>query len=577
MDQFPTMACANWKDGGEICPLEGKFACAGCKLVVYCGSDCQKKHWSEHKKQCNSPLRKESWRPSYDREKRQPVQYSRDPSSYPLGAYMGLWGRTPAMDILRLHDNEGQNYNKSISILFAASGDLRNVVKTIRDLNDNLQITIAINDGYSDTTIRNAILLLLVLVSLDEESEKPNIELLAEDMMHIWYSSMLTKHTLSRLQSKVKPLISEVCGGISNKTSCTYLEKLWRFESKCTLRLTLKEKDWVRALTFFEIPEHLTAEKAQELRHAIVLAPEGQDKRENRAFRDVSTSMRVAKQRYEEDGMLLPFGHPRVGFEYPNPTIFQTTHGWPMCPGASPLVGWLIKDVRPTLCRAPEDLYGKLYFYIRNVLCSFIRKLAAGNIHLELSDNDLGELRPSHDEKYDRIEASNMADKDELGTKETLASLAPLLKSPEVNPHATLITIYLLAVRGVNGGDIWKNPEDVITSSPMAHVASHYLKDMVWQLTISGFSQCDHSRFWASYYRLLPAKEYFCHYMATENFPQIAERLGVAIKEKNTIGDQWPTGLKIPREQPGDHKEFAWLLASTYYGCERRAEWKRVR
>lgn len=29
------------------------FRCQRCKCVVYCGKDCQKAHWSEHKKTCN--------------------------------------------------------------------------------------------------------------------------------------------------------------------------------------------------------------------------------------------------------------------------------------------------------------------------------------------------------------------------------------------------------------------------------------------------------------------------------------------------------------------------------------------
>lgn len=36
----------------EVCGKYTKQTCSKCKRVYYCGSDCQKSHWSEHKKTC---------------------------------------------------------------------------------------------------------------------------------------------------------------------------------------------------------------------------------------------------------------------------------------------------------------------------------------------------------------------------------------------------------------------------------------------------------------------------------------------------------------------------------------------
>ena len=34
------------------CDKYGKNACTGCKLVRYCGRECQRGHWGEHKREC---------------------------------------------------------------------------------------------------------------------------------------------------------------------------------------------------------------------------------------------------------------------------------------------------------------------------------------------------------------------------------------------------------------------------------------------------------------------------------------------------------------------------------------------
>lgn len=176
-----------------------------------------------------------------------------------------------------------------------------------------------INDRELGVAGRNAVLLLLVLNSLEEESSIASINALAEILIHIWYSAMITADMLSQLQSKVKPLIEEVCQRIANREPGVLLGKTWHFKSGSTLRLVLKKEEWARILTFIDIPEHFTPSRAREARHSIVLAPERKDYRDRWYFKDATLSMRIAKERFREDGLLLPFGHPRNGFDYPNP------------------------------------------------------------------------------------------------------------------------------------------------------------------------------------------------------------------------------------------------------------------
>lgn len=570
-----TVPCANWSDGGESCPSEGNFACNNCKLVVYCGRACQRKHWSEHKKLCKCYLRDELWAPTWDLEGRQPnwprLQESTNARA-PFGGYKHLWGTSPAMDVLSLPHNEGQNYNKDMSILFAASGDLRNVVKTIQNLDGDLQLTVAINDKDPDITARNAILLLLVLATVDDGLEKIDIQELAEDMIHIWYSAMLTEGTLSRLQSKVKPIIREVCEGISVENSCLHLAKSWRFRLNGSLCLVLKGKDWIHALSLLDIPEGLTPAAAQELRRDVVLAPQRADYRDRWHYIDASSSMRVAKEEFREDGLLLPFSYSRVGFDYPNPTIFSVTHDWPLDDQADPLGGWPMGEVKETPSPASQDLYGRLFFYLRNVLCGFIRKTATGKIHFELSSYDVKELRPSHNGKYDRIEASGLSDSRWLGTQQTLEALCPLLKSPEVNPYATLITTYLDAITDAIITDDSDEAKKISVHMP---VIFEYMENRIQPERFHKNPQgAELTRFWDCRVLLMNGTKFFHRYMSLHLFSSVAKHLGIVMKD-NTIVDPWPTALKIPIGQPGFREEFDEVLASPFTGVERCVEWKR--
>jgi hypothetical protein len=70
---------------------------------------------------------------------------------------------------------------------------------------------------------------------------------------------------------------------------------------------------------FLDVPEGLTREDAGKIRAATNLAPERADYRDRWYFKDETHFRCIAKQRFREDGLLLPFGHPRQGFNIPNP------------------------------------------------------------------------------------------------------------------------------------------------------------------------------------------------------------------------------------------------------------------
>ena len=93
-------------------------------VVQYCSKDCQQDHWSVHKSDCRSPLMKDTWRPSWVVEARQPAFITSEMEgplvgSISHGRQKYLWGNVPAIDLLNLQRNEGVDYAEDLRLLFA--------------------------------------------------------------------------------------------------------------------------------------------------------------------------------------------------------------------------------------------------------------------------------------------------------------------------------------------------------------------------------------------------------------------------------------------------------------------------
>jgi hypothetical protein len=93
--------------------------------VKYCSKECQLAHWKKHKDDCKSPLIKETWRPSWDREGRQPAFIGSDGPHTVYGGGKYLWGNAPALDVLNLKENEGFDEGRDYSLLFAGKTNAR--------------------------------------------------------------------------------------------------------------------------------------------------------------------------------------------------------------------------------------------------------------------------------------------------------------------------------------------------------------------------------------------------------------------------------------------------------------------
>jgi hypothetical protein len=193
-----------------------------------------------------------------------------------------------------------------------ASGDLRNVAKTIAQIPSsyNQSVDVTMNDRDLDIVARNAIMLLIALVV-------DNIDDAVDCIIHVWYSALIRKSDLNILQQRIRPLIESVCEKIKSKAPSSRLGKTWTFGQR-SLRLVLEKSSWDSLLFSMNITEGLTAEQANQIRTAVTLAESRKDYRDRHLLFQ-SLSRRIAKNRFRGDGLLLPFGSRRYDFREPNP------------------------------------------------------------------------------------------------------------------------------------------------------------------------------------------------------------------------------------------------------------------
>jgi hypothetical protein len=204
----------------------------------------------------------------------------------------------------------------------SASGDLRNVIKTLRSLPESFsqKTRMTVNDWEFDVVARNAIILLLVFASLDNISTDPaSYSSAVEALIHVWYSAFIPQSLLSSLQNKVGNLLRDRRTHTTQVSQDGEVKKTWSFSQDRTLSMTLRADQWPQIERFLEVPTALTRDSAQKIRADVVLSPERADYRDRWYYKDAYPSMRLAKRKFRTDGLLLPFGHSRTDFNVPNP------------------------------------------------------------------------------------------------------------------------------------------------------------------------------------------------------------------------------------------------------------------
>jgi hypothetical protein len=145
----------------------------------------------------------------------------------------------------------------------------------------------------------------------------------AETVLHFWYSALVRPIDFLRVQL-LRPIIEGVCNKITDQAAGPLQAKTFTFDS-CSVRVVLKKEGWTALLAFLNVPVGLTTQRAHKIRIAVTMAPHRLDFRP----RDLMLQQpehRICKERFREDGILLPFGYSRKKFTIPNPYVVQTDH-----------------------------------------------------------------------------------------------------------------------------------------------------------------------------------------------------------------------------------------------------------
>ncbi|KAI1469074.1 uncharacterized protein F4812DRAFT_457619 [Daldinia caldariorum] len=556
-----SLTCSHNPNAPTPCKNVGSLACKDCLLVSYCSKSCQKAHWPIHRKDCKSM---NNWEPSWIKEHRMPSFLSYNFANQFHKVQEVLWGRVPAIDVVQLEQNEGRDYQKPLDLLFAASGDMRNAILSVANLPEHYKgpLRIVLEDKQMPIVARNLIFLMTFLV-------EDNPSLAAEHVLHIWYSALITESCRSLLQDKLRPMIQDVCNQIMHKSSSSLLSKTWLF-GNVSVRLILCRDNWFSLLSYLDVPKGLTIEAAQCIRRGTMLAPQSVDDRD-RALSLKVPCVRIGTLRFRADGILLPFSSSREEFTIPNPTLFASTGQWPIMDTCDPTLGWLPNsflelDIGPTT----NDIYGKLHYYLRQLFMDFHRRLRVLPVKFDLLQVDVESLRFRLDEeRFDRIDASNLADVCYLGIDETLKAFSPLIERKTVNPHATLITLFSEAIFDIQ---VLKQ----VGILPLDNPEEQLVKVLRFKSEFRPPNALNVINVVMAAPLVQDMNKDFQTYMAINKFELVALQYGLQMKDTHTIINPWPMKIDDEDEPTEKAKEyFSQLLSSGHTGQERYVEWKR--
>ncbi|KAG9005482.1 hypothetical protein FRB90_010369 [Tulasnella sp. 427] len=345
-----------------------------------------------------------------------------------------LWGNMPAFDALNVPFNEGAAIkNQDIALCFAASGDLRNVIKTINGLPADYsgKCTLVINDFHPLVAIRTVILL-CILLGTAETSE----EAAAEVALHALYSSKLT----TAQDELILSWIERIKNTENSPSEILSVGKL-HFSSACSVEWAYPPA--VEELLRSTGKVSYSTNKAEADRRRIMIAPERLDYRE-RYYTCLRRRHRVGFAHQRETGILLPLGQPTDSFCVANRLLYSEDGEWLLKDNASPASAWApleVEAMRQTLDLPDEDYIGSLFFYIKAQLTEFARRARRFNLVVVLSAIDMQvlpellDVMGMPDLRFDRVETSNVMDT--LGPSSIISVWGPRLN--RLNPHSALL------------------------------------------------------------------------------------------------------------------------------------------
>ncbi|KJX98201.1 hypothetical protein TI39_contig428g00014 [Zymoseptoria brevis] len=180
---------------------------------------------------------------------------------------------------------------------------------------------------------------------------------------------------------------------------------------------------------------------------------------------------------------------------------------------------------------------------------------------------------PVVESRFARIETSNISDRGYLGCPMTLVYMIPLLEAHVINPHATLIMLFMNAVEEMvaQAPSSADRTAEILQCTKYVPMKDCRVSPLDPYFIILGGSCC----------MFRDTDKYFTRYMKEEHFQgcidhstDLAPPYGFTIKQQHTIVEKWPGRLKLKPGQPGAQEEFKIMQASEHGHEVCYVEWK---
>ena len=377
MQPLDKIMCANSTPivtyGVGKCDKLGKMDCyLGCHLVKYCSQRCQLEHFPKHIGDCKSRYAKKAWLKGskYDTT-------AEDASGEPL-----IVDRRFHSKVIRF-PSSAASLPTPCSACLAESGDLSDMVYTILSVPDGYEgeITLHLNHASPNVAFRN-LLSLLAMGTLGELS--------CDMLIQLWYSVAMTYDQMFIIKKMLDKLLQDSEEKVLKGPYCASLPKL----PYIMLTVDLEVKHWFVMFNenTLKSPRHIG--KCMEDRIEHLLSPEGK-RYAIEMLTTLSSHQRVSWDKFAEHGMLLPLGAHNAHHSKQNSFLFDVDNHWRPESQLDPLQCWPRTEIIAAgeKCNVPSnDIYGALFFLIRQKLSECIQKLSKHRFHIVVTCCEPGAL-----------------------------------------------------------------------------------------------------------------------------------------------------------------------------------------
>ncbi|KAG5978949.1 hypothetical protein E4U55_005718 [Claviceps digitariae] len=410
----PLSACADMAKPKPQYMTTRPRCCATTPDGHYCSSECRTAHRTKHLEDC----------------------YAIFPDQVQLSDVIGsaaqeaaqkastAWATYAATDVINLsRQTEGLAFDGQLNILLSGAFPLRHMIYSVvnlpRTASPRLKFTINATSFFDLQRTFHGLGLLCL-------SGNDHMTMTAEAMIHMWYSSRLSEDVhehvqngLAHIRSRMRKSPGSFLNDPDPTSRCATLE--WKQKNiKLTLGLSDEQKS-----SF-----HKTVDVAPDLTRLDELCTQYEDRRKDvESF--FGNSARMTRSRAL--GMLMW----RVdGSEHPQGSMAEPLSEWPM-----ELLDHPVEDFL-----AVNDVYGKMFYYLRDLLLQFQIRCQSLQLEIELCcipPKQLPEyLKVNPEDKFDRIEVSqNRLD----GTDKTKTSLGEVWEI--FRPTSTILDEYTVTAQ----------------------------------------------------------------------------------------------------------------------------------